>query len=84
MVWAAPADALVDRRGLECVQDLQQRRLVKGHQSEAIREFARYQALLRVDLDLEPTLWLRHLIDGLHRRYAPDLLAASAPSLPHH
>jgi DNA-binding SARP family transcriptional activator len=40
--------------------------LAEGNQSEAVREFARYQALLRVDLGLEPTLRLRHLIDGLH------------------
>jgi SARP family transcriptional regulator, regulator of embCAB operon len=40
--------------------------LAEGNQSEAMREFARYQALLRVDLGLEPTLRLRHLIDGLH------------------
>jgi DNA-binding SARP family transcriptional activator len=40
--------------------------LAEGNQSEAVREFARYQALLHVDLGLEPTLRLRHLIDGLH------------------
>jgi SARP family transcriptional regulator, regulator of embCAB operon len=40
--------------------------LAEGNQSEAVREFARYQALLRVDLGLEPTLRLRRLIDGLH------------------
>jgi DNA-binding SARP family transcriptional activator len=40
--------------------------LTEGNQSEAVREFARYQALLHVDLGLEPTLRLRHLIDGLH------------------
>jgi SARP family transcriptional regulator, regulator of embCAB operon len=39
--------------------------LAEGNQSEAVREFARYQALLQVDLGLEPTLRLRHLIDGL-------------------
>jgi DNA-binding SARP family transcriptional activator len=42
--------------------------LAEGNQSEAVREFARYQALLRVDLGLEPTPRLRHLIDGLHSR----------------
>jgi DNA-binding SARP family transcriptional activator len=41
--------------------------LAEGNQSEAVREFARYQALLHVDLGLEPTLRLRHLIEGLHR-----------------
>jgi SARP family transcriptional regulator, regulator of embCAB operon len=40
--------------------------LAEGNQSEAVREFARYQELLHVDLGLEPTLRLRHLIDGLH------------------
>jgi SARP family transcriptional regulator, regulator of embCAB operon len=40
--------------------------LAEGNQSEAVREFARYQALLSVDLGLEPTLRLRQLIDGLH------------------
>jgi DNA-binding SARP family transcriptional activator len=40
--------------------------LAEGNQSEAVREFARYQALLQVDLGLEPTSRLRHLIDGLH------------------
>jgi NAD(P)-dependent dehydrogenase (short-subunit alcohol dehydrogenase family) len=33
---------------------------------EAVREFGRYQALLHVGLGLEPTLRLRHLIEGLH------------------
>ena len=40
--------------------------LAEGNQSEAVREFARYQALLHVDLGLEPTLRLRQLIEGLH------------------
>jgi DNA-binding SARP family transcriptional activator len=40
--------------------------LAEGNQSEAVREFARYQALLHVDLGLEPTVRLRQLIDGLH------------------
>jgi SARP family transcriptional regulator, regulator of embCAB operon len=40
--------------------------LAEGNQSEAVREFARYQALLHVDLGLEPTPRLRDLIDGLH------------------
>jgi DNA-binding SARP family transcriptional activator len=40
--------------------------LAEGNQSEAVREFARYQALLHVDLGLEPTPRLRHLVDGLH------------------
>jgi DNA-binding SARP family transcriptional activator len=40
--------------------------LAEGNQSEAVREFARYQALLHGDLGLEPTRRLRRLIDGLH------------------
>jgi DNA-binding SARP family transcriptional activator len=40
--------------------------LAEGNQSEAVREFARYQALLHVDLGLEPTPRLRQLMDGLH------------------
>jgi SARP family transcriptional regulator, regulator of embCAB operon len=40
--------------------------LAEGNQSEAVREFARYRALLHVDLGLEPTLRLRQLLDGLH------------------
>jgi DNA-binding SARP family transcriptional activator len=40
--------------------------LAEGNQSEAVREFARYQARLQVDLGLEPTPRLRHLIDGLY------------------
>jgi len=40
--------------------------LAEGNQSEAVREFARYQALLHVELGLEPTRRLRHLVEGLH------------------
>jgi DNA-binding SARP family transcriptional activator len=40
--------------------------LAEGNQSEAVREFTRYQALLQVDLGLEPTPRLRDLIEGLH------------------
>jgi DNA-binding SARP family transcriptional activator len=40
--------------------------LAEGNQSEAVREFARYQVLLHVDLGLAPTPRLQHLIDGLH------------------
>jgi DNA-binding SARP family transcriptional activator len=39
--------------------------LAEGNQSEAVREFARYQAILRAELGLEPTLQLRQLIQGL-------------------
>jgi DNA-binding SARP family transcriptional activator len=40
--------------------------LAEGNQSEALREFARYQALLQGDLGLAPTPRLRGLVDGLH------------------
>ena len=39
--------------------------LAEGNQSEAVREFRRYQALLRAELGLEPTHRLRQLIQGL-------------------
>jgi DNA-binding SARP family transcriptional activator len=39
--------------------------LAEGNQSEAVREFARYRALLRAELGLDPTSRLRHLIQGL-------------------
>jgi DNA-binding SARP family transcriptional activator len=39
--------------------------LAEGNQSEAVREFTRYRALLHAELGLEPTLRLRRLIQGL-------------------
>jgi DNA-binding SARP family transcriptional activator len=39
--------------------------LAEGNQSEAVREFRRYQALLRAELGLEPTHRLRQLIQDL-------------------
>jgi SARP family transcriptional regulator, regulator of embCAB operon len=39
--------------------------LAEGNQSEAVREFARYRALLRSELGLEPTTRLRHLVQQL-------------------
>jgi DNA-binding SARP family transcriptional activator len=39
--------------------------LAEGNQSEAVREFTRYRALLRAELGLEPTGRLRQLIQGL-------------------
>jgi DNA-binding SARP family transcriptional activator len=36
--------------------------LAEGNQSEAVREFTRYRALLRTELGLEPTLPLRRLV----------------------
>src|SRR5215831_19086224 len=39
--------------------------LAEGNQSEALREFTRYRALLHAELDLEPTQRLRRLVQGL-------------------
>jgi DNA-binding SARP family transcriptional activator len=61
--WAAVrADPLRESARASLIQV----HLAEGNQSEAVREFARYQALLHVDLGLEPTRRLRGLIDGLH------------------
>jgi DNA-binding SARP family transcriptional activator len=40
--------------------------LAEGNQSEVVREFARYRALLHAELGLEPTPRLRQLVQGLH------------------
>jgi SARP family transcriptional regulator, regulator of embCAB operon len=39
--------------------------LAEGNQSEALREFTRYRALLHAELGLEPTLRLRRLVQDL-------------------
>jgi DNA-binding SARP family transcriptional activator len=39
--------------------------LAEGNQSEALRELARYKALLHAELGLDPTPRLRHLLQGL-------------------
>jgi SARP family transcriptional regulator, regulator of embCAB operon len=39
--------------------------LAEGNQSEAVREFARYRALLQAELGLEPTHQLRQLVQNL-------------------
>jgi DNA-binding SARP family transcriptional activator len=39
--------------------------LAEGNQSEAVRQFTRYRALLHAELGLEPTVRLRRLIQGL-------------------
>jgi SARP family transcriptional regulator, regulator of embCAB operon len=63
---AAGAAVRADRLRESARASLIQVHLAEGNQSEAVREFARYQALLHVDLGLEPTRRLRGLIDGLH------------------
>jgi len=40
--------------------------LAEGNQSEAVRQFTRYRALLHAELGLEPTLRLCRLVQGLH------------------
>lgn len=42
--------------------------LAEGNQSEALREYSRYRTLLNAELDLEPTLRLRELVDGVRNR----------------
>jgi DNA-binding SARP family transcriptional activator len=39
--------------------------LAEGNQSEAVREFTNYRALLHAELGLEPTLRLRRLVQGV-------------------
>jgi DNA-binding SARP family transcriptional activator len=39
--------------------------LAEGNQSEAVREFTHYRAMLHAELGLEPTLRLRRLVEGL-------------------
>jgi SARP family transcriptional regulator, regulator of embCAB operon len=41
--------------------------LSEGNQSEAVRQFARYRALLHAELGLEPTPRLHHLVQALRR-----------------
>jgi SARP family transcriptional regulator, regulator of embCAB operon len=41
--------------------------LAQGNQSEAVREFTQYRALLHAELGLEPTDRLRQLVQGLQR-----------------
>jgi DNA-binding SARP family transcriptional activator len=42
--------------------------LAEGNQSEAVREFERYRALLHAELGLEPSQRLRRLVQGLEGR----------------
>jgi SARP family transcriptional regulator, regulator of embCAB operon len=42
--------------------------LAEGNQSQAVREFARYRALLHAELGLEPTFRLRQLVEDLQSR----------------
>jgi SARP family transcriptional regulator, regulator of embCAB operon len=42
--------------------------LAEGNQSEAVRQFTHYRALLHAELGLEPTVRLRRLVQGLQSR----------------
>jgi DNA-binding SARP family transcriptional activator len=68
--WGQAADAASAAVRAEPLREsahavLIQVHLAEGNQSEAVREFTRYRALLHAELGLEPTLRLRRLIQGL-------------------
>ncbi len=68
--WGQAADAASAAVRAEPLREsahaaLIQVHLAEGNQSEAVREFAHYRALLHAELGLEPTLRLRRLIQGL-------------------
>ena len=50
--------------------------LAEGNQSEAVRQFTSYRALLHAELGLEPTVRLRRLIQGLHSRAGSAVVMA--------
>jgi DNA-binding SARP family transcriptional activator len=69
--WGQAADAASAAVRAEPLREsahaaLIQVHLAEGNQSEAVREFIHYRALLHSELGLEPTLRLRRLIQGLH------------------
>jgi DNA-binding SARP family transcriptional activator len=71
--WGEAADAASSAVRAEPLREsahaaLIQIHLAEGNQSEAVREFTRYRALLHAELGLEPTLRLRRLIHGLQSR----------------
>ena len=68
--WGQAADAASAAVRAEPLREsahaaLIQVHLAEGNQSEAVREFTHYRALLHAELGLEPTLRLRRLIQGL-------------------
>jgi DNA-binding SARP family transcriptional activator len=68
--WGQAADAASAAVRAEPLREsahaaLIQVHMAEGNQSEAVREFTHYRALLHGELGLEPTLRLRHLIQGL-------------------
>jgi DNA-binding SARP family transcriptional activator len=71
--WGEAADAAAAAVRAEPLREsahaaLIQVHLAEGNQSEAMREFTRYRALLHAELGLEPTLRLRRLVQGLQSR----------------
>jgi SARP family transcriptional regulator, regulator of embCAB operon len=68
--WGEAADAAVEAVRAEPLRESARAALIRvhlaeGNQSEAVREFARYRAVLRAELGLDPTPQLRSLIQGL-------------------
>jgi len=68
--WGQAADAASAAVRAEPLREsahaaLIQVHLAEGNQSEAVREFTHYRALLHAELGLEPTLRMRRLIQGL-------------------
>lgn len=71
--WGQAADAAGKAIRAEPLREsaraaLIQVHLAEGNQSEAVREFTHYRALLRAELGLEPTPQLCRLIQGLQSR----------------
>jgi len=71
--WGQAADAASAAVRAEPLREsahaaLIQVHLAEGNQSEAVREFTHYRALLHAELGLEPTLRLRRLVQGLQSR----------------
>jgi len=71
--WGQAADAASAAVRAEPLREsahaaLIQIHMAEGNQSEAVREFTHYRALLHAELGLEPTLRLRRLIQGLQRQ----------------
>ena len=71
--WGEGADAAGAAVGAEPLRESANATLIKvhlaeGNQSEAVRQFERYRALLLAELGLEPTLQLHRLVQDLQFR----------------
>jgi DNA-binding SARP family transcriptional activator len=69
--WGQAADAARAAVRADPLRESAQAALIQvhvaeGNQSEAVREFTHYRALLHTELGLEPTLRLHRLVQGLH------------------